>query len=86
MLNAASRRVPWSLKRGDAVLLTAESTRSFFGSGEGEDGPDTQLVGMVFDRLGDTDDEEAVWGVLVNGEFHQVLDSEIESVMPVVPS
>ena len=85
MLNAASRRVPWSLKRGDAVLLTAESTRSFSASGEW-DGPDTQLVGMVFDRLGDTDDEEAVWGVLVNGEFHQVLDSEIESVMPVAPS
>ena len=74
--------------RGDAVLLTAESSESIMGgrtrlpgkSKREAGGP--QLVGIVWDKLDEIEEVGQIWGVLVNGEFHQVLEDEIAAVIP----
>ena len=66
---------------GDAVILTRNATQSILDARQGFDTGD-RAVGILLERLENFNDD-AVWGILVdNGYLEQVLDSEIEEVIP----
>lgn len=69
------------LKRGDAVLLTAEATESILGLPIGGR-TEQRLVAMVLEELDMWEDVGRVWGVIVNGEAHQLIEHEIAEVIP----
>ncbi len=71
-----------SLKRGDAVLLTAEATESILGLPIGAR-TEQRLVGMVLEELEPWEDIGRVWGVMINGEAHQMLAEEFAEVISV---
>jgi hypothetical protein len=68
------------IAKGDAVVLTRAASESILTAHGGQDTGEI-LVGLVLDYLSGPDDEDDVWGVLVRGEFHQILDFEIKSVL-----
>ena len=70
-----------SLKRGDAVLLTAEATASVLKLPMGAT-TEQRLVGMVLEELDPWEDIGRVWGVMINGEAHQMLAEEFAEVIP----
>jgi hypothetical protein len=69
-----------SLKRGDAVLLTAEATVSILKLPMGAT-TEQRLVGMILEELDPWDDIGRVWGVMINGEAHQMLAEEFAEVI-----
>jgi|LauGreDrversion4_2_1035121.scaffolds.fasta_scaffold264545_3 hypothetical protein len=69
-----------NLKRGDAVLLTEGATASVLRLPHGAT-TEQRLVGMILDELEPWEDLGRVWGVLINGEAHQMLEDEFEDVI-----
>ena len=70
------------IRRGDAVLLTHDATVSVLRV-ELRTSPAAVpecLVGLVIDEL-EPMETERVWGVLVNGRFEQILETEIDQVL-----
>jgi hypothetical protein len=66
------------ITRGAMVVLTREASASVLGR-DSHDGP--HLVGLVMEMLDPDFEGDRVWGALVNGEFHQILDREIQEVV-----
>jgi hypothetical protein len=80
MYNILMRNEELQISPGDAVVLTPAASISVMG--DRDDGSGTVLVGLVIDELESwLDCNERVWGVLVNGQCHQVLSSEIDAVI-----
>jgi len=69
-----------NLKRGDAVLLTAKATVSVLRLPYGAT-TEQRLVGMVLEELDPWVDIGRVWGVMINGEAHQMLAEEFAEVI-----
>jgi hypothetical protein len=69
-----------NLKRGDAVLLSEGATASVLRLPLGAT-TEQRLVGMILDELEPWEDLGRVWGVLINGEAHQMLEDEFEDVI-----
>jgi len=69
-----------NLKRGDAVLLSEGATASVLRLPLGAT-TEQRLVGMILDELEPWEDLGRVWGVLINGEAHQMLAEEFAEVI-----
>lgn len=67
------------IRRGDMVVLTREASWSVLGVDSGD--ASERLVGIVLDLLDPDFEGDRVWGVLVGGTFHQILDREIQEVV-----
>ena len=68
-------------RRGDAVLLTADATVSVLKLPMGAT-TEQRLVGIVLEELDPWEDIGRVWGVMINGEAHQMLAEEFAEVIP----
>lgn len=80
MYNIHMREESLKIGPGDAVVLTPAASISVMG--DRDEGCDSVLVGLVIEELEAwLDCNERVWGVLVNGQCHQVLSSEIDAVI-----
>ena len=67
------------IQRGDMIVLTPEASWSVLGVDSGDNSE--RLVGIVMDLLDPDFAGDRVWGVLVCGSFHQILDREIQEVV-----
>ena len=65
------------VQRGAMIVLTREASESVLG----RDPQDGLLAGLVLDLLDPDFEGDRVWGALVNGEFLQILDREIQEVV-----
>jgi hypothetical protein len=67
------------IERGDMVLLTLEASASVLRLAPGARAS-RQVVGLVLEEL-ESIEHHRVWGVMVEGQGEQILESEIEEVI-----